>query len=46
MKEIDKLVQLSKTEIKKLIMGELVFIEHPKKGTCKVDLESVFIKII
>lgn len=40
-----ELVKLTRYQLEKLMLGELSFIEHPEKGTCEVDANSVFVKV-
>ena len=44
--DCEKLVKLTDYELQKLSQGELIFIEHPEKGICKVDMEKVYVSVI
>lgn len=40
-----ELVKLTCYQLEKLMLGELSFIEHPEKGMCEVEMDSVFVKV-
>ena len=39
----ENLVKLNKRQFQQLVKGELSFIEHPDKGTCKVYTKNIYI---
>ena len=41
-----ELIKLTNQQLQTLANGELLFIEHPTKGVCKVDMNNVFVSII
>ncbi|UBZ08637.1 hypothetical protein LDL76_07985 [Salegentibacter mishustinae] len=37
------LIKLEQYDIEKLSKGELIYVDHPEKGTCKADWDNVYI---